>query len=549
MPNSEGAPTFPRSRAAHLEAGESTEAFLQREKLLSVDAAGVARLPLLFQGELLLPELPPIELIERADTQDGSEFDLGETHFIPVVARAASPVLRYLALPRVSDASALIPRQTMTQTDEVISLTFADVAQHIDAIGMAMAMDGAIVRGALPLAIASTNQPEHFVRLGFSDVQAAFSGAAVGKAVDRELSYDGRAGREYLDGWVQIDEQLEPGAMAAARARLGVCESTAPAKRQVRAFPTRQLHITAGNSPVVPAISALRALSTKGLMTIKLPSGALVAGSAMALALWVTNPDHPLICHASIAYWRGGDEAVEGSLFRHGAFDRIVVWGSRSSVEAVTARAGGTKTLVFNPRYGISLLGVEALAPAAIHDTVRRAAQDTMIWNQQACIASLVHYVEGSSDDIDRYCNLLTQELAVWDEDHAYKPDRAAIGRIRAARRGELSEARWMLNGPAVAPTSGVVRMDHGFDLAVHPQARIVIVRRVANIADTLELMSSSVSSVGVWPNMRLETLRNALCASGVTTVLPLGEADTLFAGAPHDGIRALSELVSWSVA
>jgi hypothetical protein len=27
-----------------------------------------------------------------------------------------------------------------------------------------------------------------------------------------------------------------------------------------------------------------------------------------------------------------------------------------------------------------------------------------------------------------------------------------------------------------------------------------------------------------------------------------LGEADTLFAGSPHDGMRALSELVSWSV-
>jgi len=33
-----------------------------------------------------------------------------------------------------------------------------------------------------------------------------------------------------------------------------------------------------------------------------------------------------------------------------------------------------------------------------------------------------------------------------------------------------------------------------------------------------------------------------------VTSVVPLGEADTLFAGSPHDGMRALSELVSWSV-
>ena len=30
--------------------------------------------------------------------------------------------------------------------------------------------------------------------------------------------------------------------------------------------------------------------------------------------------------------------------------------------------------------------------------------------------------------------------------------------------------------------------------------------------------------------------------------MIPLGETDTLFTGAPHDGMRPLSELVSWSV-
>ena len=122
------------------------------------------------------------------------------------------------------------------------------------------------------------------------------------------------------------------------------------------------------------------------------------------------------------------------------------------------------------------------------------------------------------------------------------------VGRIRTARRGELSDGRWMPNGPPVAPTSAVVRMDHGFDLSSHPMARIVIVRPVEDIADTLELMHAGVSSVGVFPTERLDALRDGICGRGVTSAIPLGEADTLFLGAPHDGMRALSELVSWSV-
>jgi hypothetical protein len=316
----------------------------------------------------------------------------------------------------------------------------------------------------------------------------------------------------------------------------------------LRAVPTTQLHITAGNSPVVPAISALRAFATKGAVTVKLPSGALVAGAAFALAMHVTAPEHPLTRHASIAYWSGGEEAVESVLLRHGAFERIVVWGSRASVDAVASRAAGTKTLVFNPRYGISLIGRAALAPGMIDEAARRAAQDTFVWNQQACIASLVHYAEGSAEEIDRYCAALTKELALWDVAHGHHPDRAMVGRIRAARRGELSDGKWVVNGPPVAPTSAVVRMDRGFDLSAHPQARVVVVRAVNDLAETLNLMHSGVSSVGVFPIERLDRLRDEICGRGVTSAIPLGEADTLFAGAPHDGMRPLSELVSWSV-
>lgn len=538
----------PGSRQARIAPGESVEAFIDRIGVFAVDAQGVARLPVLVAGALLVPELPPADKLEEAINSGLRSLDVGDTHLVMADAEVEGRKLRCLALPRMTDPSALIPRDIADQIRCLHPLDFDAVAAYVDAVGHALAPAGGLVSRTLPLAIACSDQPEYFVRLGFADVHAAFDGATLGRAVDRELDYGGRAGRAYLNGWTDIPDTIAAGAMAIARGKMGGSAASAARSRRLRAVPTTQLHITAGNSPVVPAISALRAFATKGAVTIKLPSGALVAGAALALAMHVTAPEHPLTRHASIAYWPGGDDAVESVLLRHGAFERIVIWGSRASVDAVAARAAGTKTLVFNPRYGVSLLGRAALAPQMIEETARRAAQDTLVWNQQACIASLVHYAEGGGAEIERYCSALTKELALWDGAQDHRPNRSLVGRIRTARRGELSDGKWSVNGPPVAPTSAVVRMDRGFDLFAHPQARVVVVRAVNDLAETLNLMHSGVSSVGIFPLERLDGLRDEICGRGVTSVIPLGEADTLFAGAPHDGMRPLSELVSWSV-
>ena len=538
----------PRSRHTRIAPGETVEAFIDRIGVFAVDDQGVARLPVLVAGALLVPELPAVDKMEEAINSGLRGVDVGETHLVMADAEVEGRKLRCLALPRMMDPAALVPQDIADQIRSLHPLDFGAVAAYVDALGQAMAPAGALISRALPLAIACSDQPEYFVRLGFADVHAAFDGTTLGRAVDRELEYGGRPGRAYLNGWVDIPDDIAAGAMAIARAQMGGSAASAAHRRRLRAVPTTQLHITAGNSPVVPAISALRAFATKGAVTVKLPSGALVAGAAFALAMHVTAPDHPLTRHASIAYWPGGDDAVESVLLRHGAFERIVVWGSRASVDAVAVRAAGTKTLVFNPRYGISLIGRAALAAEMVDEAARRAAQDTFVWNQQACIASLVHYAEGSGAEIDRYCAALTRELALWDVAHDHQPDRTMVGRIRTARRGELSDGKWTVNGAPVAPTSAVVRMDRGFDLSAHPQARVVVVRAVNDLAETLNLMHSAVSSVGIFPMERLEGLRDEICGRGVTSVLPLGEADTLFAGSPHDGMRALSELVSWSV-
>src|SRR6185369_17821411 len=106
-------------------------------------------------------------------------------------------------------------------------------------------------------------------------------------AVDLELGHHGVPGRRLLYGWVELATQTHPGPahlvgagfLPPALARQIHGHATA-----LRALPTRQLHITAGNSPLIPLFSLLRAVWTKSPSVIKLPGGAALPGSLVALA-------------------------------------------------------------------------------------------------------------------------------------------------------------------------------------------------------------------------------------------------------------------------
>jgi hypothetical protein len=318
--------------------------------------------------------------------------------------------------------------------------------------------------------------------------------------------------------------------------------SVAPAAPTlVRAMPTRQLHITAGNAPGVPIISALRMLLTRSVGTIKLPAGAVLPGALLALAA-ASLPDHPLTRHLSVVYWPGGDEVVEQVLFAPGAFDRVVVWGAPGTVAAVQGRAAFTRTVTFNPRYGALLVGREAEGELAA--VAARAAQDTLIYNQRACNAAFVHYVERPI--VEPYAESLRAALARWDEVAPQVVPASAHGQLRRMRRGRYGGAGWLLNERGGAFESGVVVLEDELDILDHPMSRLAVVRPVERLEDALVFMTAAVSTAGIYPEARRLELRDRVAARGVTNILPLGQCERAYAGMPHDGMAVLSELVEW---
>jgi len=530
---------------------------------LEVSSDGVWRVPALVKGQLVhAPHLDRQELeaarTEQRDAYSGAAedglqaFRLGAAQ---VVCRPVDPAsldprgeFQYIVSPYADPPEALVESDPADLAD-LYSLPFGEVLTYLAGLREILAGDlrlgslvGEYARAISPLAGAST---EVLLRM----LPELLDPLALREEVDHQLGDDHAPGSRYLDDWVSQRARLHHGPTARLGQRvtphaLPVDDSAA----RVRAVPTRQLHITAGNSPLVPVLSLLRALLTKGAPVVKMSVASTAAITLMALAMHQLDPRHPITRHASVVYWRGGDRQVEDALLAPGAFDRIVVWGSLETLRSLGPRIGTTRAVLFQPRYGVSLIGKEAFS-AHLKSVAARAAGDAMIANQAACTASLVHYVEAPQTRVVEYCRALQEALRAWDEAVPHRPTRSNLAQLRRLRRSEFLDGTWFENGAWPDTRSVVVYMPRPFDVAAHPMSRCVVVRRVDDLRDALPFIQPTVSSVGIYPEARRMELRDDLAARGVSTIAPLGATERMFPGMPHDGMRVLSELVNWTTA
>lgn len=516
---------------------------------------GVIRIPFLIQGK---PVFPPEMGREEIESAFGDADKDTLYRKLPGAQIIREPVIDrqhmkntgeyvYQVLPLVSGRE-LIETDFQKLVRGPYALSVEDILDYLSSISDALNRNDKLLREVRETCRLTAEYPDALLDAWFASFSSALDREEARSMIDHELSLWGKPGTEFLNGWVEVPSSIMPGLTAALGQ--GIFNKTGEfssgkEKTLVRAMPTRQLHITAGNAPEVPVVSALRALLTKSSAVIKLPSGAVLTGSLFALAAAVAQPDHPLTQNLSVIYWPGGDSSVENILFAPGSFDRIVVWGSPDTVASVQSRALFTRTVCLNPRYGVSLIGREVF-DTGLEEVARKASTDSLIYNQKACTASLVHYVEGTEAQVNLYAEALCRALSRWDNYIPQFIPPSARGQIRRLQKGKYSFARWYTNIREGDFTSGVAVIPDEFDILDHPACRLVVVRPVKKLEDALKYLSQFVSTAGVYPEERRTALRDIISARGVSNVFPLGQCERLYAGMPHDGMPVLSQLVDW---
>jgi len=402
-------------------------------------------------------------------------------------------------------------------------LPIADILDFLEATGKALAadQDGLLAEAAEQM-VAAGPYDRGIVERSYASLPRGFSRERVMSLIDGEIG-----DIALLDGWVPFSNRMgESGA--------------------IRAFPARLVHILAGNAPGVAASTIVRGAVTKGVHLLKLPSNDLFTAPAILRTMASIDADHPLVRSFSAVYWRGGDKAVEGRIFRPQYFDKLVAWGGDAAIRSAKDYIGpGFELVSFDPKTSIAMIGREALdSPEAIADTAERAAIDSTPFNQAACVSARFHFVEADNDAaIDSYCAELQRRMGI------ERPNCSAIAQpVEPGLREEIETLRDFSDLYKVwgsyEGAGLVIRSEEPVDF--HPDGKIVNVVRVPSLEDALSHATVATQTVGVFPAERKRDLRDRLASAGVQRVVTLGGAIAMISGMSHDGFFPLHRMVRW---
>lgn len=397
----------------------------------------------------------------------------------------------------------------------------AEIVDILVALGERLTKDpdGSLAQ-ALEHSVKTNPLPRDVLERSYATLGRVFDRRLMEFQIEQELG-----GADVIDGWREV--HTISGRVA-----------------RIRAFPTRLVHIIAGNAPGVAAQSVVRGALTKCANLFKLPSNDLYSATAILRALSAVAKGHPIARSFSAAYWRGGDGAVEGKLFRPQFFDKIVAWGGESTIRGALKYVGpGFELVAFDPKTSISLIGREIFqSEQALEDATTRAALDATLMNQQACVSSRFQFIEGSQEQIDTYCAKLQKKLGEERLTSSNTPI-PLPGPIRDELDGlRCFEDEYRVFG-GYEGRGLVVRSEAPVDF--YPDNKIVNVVRVKELLDATRYVSVATQTVGVYPPKRRIGLRDALCSAGAQRVVTLGLAQPE-TGLPHDGFYPLHRFVRW---
>jgi hypothetical protein len=312
----------------------------------------------------------------------------------------------------------------------------------------------------------------------------------------------------------------------------------------VRAFAPRLIHVLPGNAPGVAIKSVAQGALVKAVNLFKMSSSDPFTMVAILRTMAEIDPNHAIVKSMSAVYWRGGDETVENVLYRPQYFDKIVAWGGGDAINNVVKYIGpGFQLVSFDPKTSISMLGREALeSDETIELAAQLACNDIMMLNQEACASSRFQFVEGSQEQVDRFCAKLHQRIA---------ERAAASGDFRPLDGGmkEDIDALTMMDDEygVWGKTDGrglVIRSDEPVDF--HPINKTANVVRVDSLDDAVKWVNVATQTIGFYPPERIDDYRDRLAAAGAQRVCPLGDAGPSTLGNPHDAMYPLHRFVHW---
>lgn len=415
----------------------------------------------------------------------------------------------------------------------------ADIIDFLAEAGKRLKLDeNAWLQESFALALQAGGLAEPVLRGVYDGLPHMFDPDALAALAEQTI------GIAHLDGWV-----------AAAQPYGNV---------RVRAVGTRQLHITAGNVPVVAALTVIRGALTKSDILIKSPSNDPLTANAIARTLIGIDPGHPVVKHIAVAYWKGGDEKMESQIVRTSRIDKITAWGGMSSVKHIQKfLSPGIDLTALNPKYSMSMIGAGALeSETAMDEAALGVAVISGFYNQTACANTRVVYVESGTDDqgIARLVQFGRKIVAAFA---ALPP---VMSTPAAARNRDLEaeleavaleDEFYHVEGDTLGGGVVISKFPDRVDFYDQLNNRVVNIVPVPDLLDVAKWCDDTTQTVGIYPEAIRDRLLDTFSLVGVQRMVSLSGGDpmqifhdmhTLPPGMPHDGIEPMRRNVRWVI-
>lgn len=413
---------------------------------------------------------------------------------------------------------------------DLYSLSFEDILDYLAELGSRLHVEtNEHLRQARDLSYLTAPTTPPIVDASYDSLHTYFDRDFVRENTEHLV------GIRYLEGWVP--------------------QTTRNGQRfEVRCFGARTLHIVAGNAPAISAMTIIRNAVMRSDAIIKAPSNDPFTALAIARTMCDMAPDHPLTKHLTVAYWRGGDLALEEALYQPDKIEKIVAWGGYASVKHVTRYIQpGLELISFDPKRSASIIGPEAFeSEEMMREAAVRVASDMGAINQVGCInARVIYAICGTDEDgvekLERLGEYVHEALLKLPGSYSTKPkryDRELRAHVEALRLDD----DWyrVIGGEDEEGAVIVSKMPDPVDFSTKLADRTANLVPVDSLDEVFAAVNSYTQTVGVFPETLKQKLVNILPLYGAQRFVSLGYAISQSQASPQDSIEPLRRLGKW---
>ncbi len=425
-----------------------------------------------------------------------------------------------------------LPLASAGDLADLYDLSFDDILDYLEELGERLDINtNEHMQRGRELTYDATPLPRELVDLGYSGF-----GSFLERDRVREIA-ENTVGLDYLEGWVA--HPMADGHII-----------------KYRAFGSRGLHIVAGNGPGLGVVTLVRSAITRSDCIIKAPSNDPFTSAALAMTMCDMAPDHPITRHFAVAYWRGGDAAVEDRLYQPHNIEKITAWGGLAGIKHVTKYIQpGLELISLDPKTSISVVGPEALDDEQqMKEAAGRLAIDIGGANQMGCASSRVVYVLTGShpDGVERVTELgrfVYQAIMDLSSPFSTKPktyDRDLKSHVDALRM----EDEWyeVIGGEHDEGAVIISKLPRQVDFAAYLSGRTANFVPVESIAELLLGIDAYTQTIGIWPESLKADLENVVPFYGAQRLVTLGNAlyNGPLVGLAHDAIEPVRRMCKW---